>query len=716
MKLKTFIVAILLEMFLSPVAAYSEFPVFAFDFYDKWGYCYQGVDFVLPCYDNVVDLGSSRAAFWAQQDGKWGLRRRDNSEIIPFIFDDVCVTSKYQRDPHSIYLDSIEMFDRGVILPAVTLERDYRYRSPIEIEFFFPLLPVKKDGKWGYVDFKGNTVIPFEYDEAFIFTRWLKGDKKRSNWLAEVRKGRESAWIDIFGNVIVPWQQSRTFSNKEAKSYLKKRKKDVTKMYDDKIIPLSNRMDSVLVVEDYVNRFNQEIKIVEVKKQVKTKRKKKRKVNAKPRYRILYEDDTPVVQDTVDYVFEREGDAIRVKIGDKMRVLNLNTGWLALPDFDSIATFDNHGIALAWSGEEVSRIGLNGSWSNSNHSYRKYLNEIGTAVRQQQWDEAAKVASTFSNVMPYYGSPWFRVACDAYIRNVANNYNYYYDPVLIAERERIKAEEEAKKSESGWSILGDILSAAGSFSDSSTSQNLKALGETIKTVADPDGNVSETVEYNTSDTEASVATTDISALQAQVEAINQELEQISARQTQLAHERLNAKEQVTRAGALGAKTQTGSNATRNFSPSKTRQRAQQRANAQVPARNHLSSIDSQIQQLNDRKTILLSQRTQLKKQINQLMDIPDDSYDSQSSSSAQSSGQKKQINTSIYRSAQQQLNSIGRQLSDLHTKYQDRTQVFTSNDKSRVKSLQAEAKRVRKNCLEQTGQSLPANSLESWNP
>lgn len=55
-------------------------------------------------------------------------------------------------------------------------------------------------------------------------------------------------------------------------------------------------------------------------------------------------------------------------------------------------------------------------------------------------------------------------------------------------------------------------------------------------------------------------------------------------------------------------------------------------------------------------------------------------------------------------------------MTGLYTKYKDETQTFTSSDRSKVKLLQAEARKVRKNCLDQTGQTLPANSLESWNP
>lgn len=67
-ELRNCILTVLLGMFSSTVLAQSDFPVFAYDLYGKWGYCYQGTHFVLPCYDNVVDLGPDCAVFWAQQD------------------------------------------------------------------------------------------------------------------------------------------------------------------------------------------------------------------------------------------------------------------------------------------------------------------------------------------------------------------------------------------------------------------------------------------------------------------------------------------------------------------------------------------------------------------------------------------------------------------------------------------------------------------------
>ena len=332
-------------------------------------------------------------------------------------------------------------------------------------------------------------------------------------------------------------------------------------------------------------------------------------------------------------------------------------------------------------------------------------------MRQGNYGDAAKSVYSLSSVMPYYGSPWYRYACDATIRKVANVYNYEYDPVAIAERERRAAEKKAER-QSNWSLLGDLLSVAGSFTDGETSQGLKAVGESIKVVADPNSASAEADDQTSAEVEAAASAQDVSLLQAQVNAIDEELEQISLQQAQLAKDRLQTKRQVVASGALGAKVQTGSNATRNFSPSRARRQAQQRAQAQVSARNQKSSIDTQLERLNNRKAELLAQRSQLNQQ--KLSGISNDYADSGSSSFSKSTEQKELINTSIVSSSRKSLNSIGRELGDLHAKAQ--SEGLTESEVARVKSLQADAKRIRKNCLEQTGQTLPANSLESWKP
>ena len=62
--------------------------------------------------------------------------------------------------------------------------------------FDIDLIPVIKDGKWGYKNERNETIIPFEYDEAEPF----------SDGLAAVRKGNLFGFIDSNNNVIIDFK------------------------------------------------------------------------------------------------------------------------------------------------------------------------------------------------------------------------------------------------------------------------------------------------------------------------------------------------------------------------------------------------------------------------------------------------------------------------------------------------------------------------------
>lgn len=58
------------------------------------------------------------------------------------------------------------------------------------------LFPIKKDGKWGYIDKTGKVVIEPQFDRAAGF----------SEGLAFVWIGNKGGWIDKTGNIIYSWE------------------------------------------------------------------------------------------------------------------------------------------------------------------------------------------------------------------------------------------------------------------------------------------------------------------------------------------------------------------------------------------------------------------------------------------------------------------------------------------------------------------------------
>ena len=53
------------------------------------------------------------------------------------------------------------------------------------------LIPVKKDDKWGYINHKGEIVIPIQYDWVSIFRNSEAWVKKQGEWLRIDPQGNE---------------------------------------------------------------------------------------------------------------------------------------------------------------------------------------------------------------------------------------------------------------------------------------------------------------------------------------------------------------------------------------------------------------------------------------------------------------------------------------------------------------------------------------------
>ena len=66
------------------------------------------------------------------------------------------------------------------------------------------LIPFERNGKWGYIDKAGNTVIPFDYNEAWDFKNEKNYDGTPKIY-AHVRKGSDEFCIDKTGKRIRCW-------------------------------------------------------------------------------------------------------------------------------------------------------------------------------------------------------------------------------------------------------------------------------------------------------------------------------------------------------------------------------------------------------------------------------------------------------------------------------------------------------------------------------
>ena len=122
-----------------------------------FGYINQKGKVAIPLKWDDAYTFSEDYAWVAQGQNSYGCINKDGQTIIPFEYEKGYNLSHY-------YQQGGYVFSEG-------------------------LAGVKKDGKWGFVDYSGNNVIPFIYDEVFNF----------SEGFAWVRKDRKWGLVDKFG-------------------------------------------------------------------------------------------------------------------------------------------------------------------------------------------------------------------------------------------------------------------------------------------------------------------------------------------------------------------------------------------------------------------------------------------------------------------------------------------------------------------------------------
>ncbi|MDW8302279.1 MAG: WG repeat-containing protein [Bacteroidia bacterium] len=130
----------------------------------------------------------------AQSQGKWGI---------------IDVKGRWVLQPT---FENIEPFSEGVSVAQkegwLLIQRQDMslWRLPAYIEKILPCkngyLPYKAQGKWGFLNKKGQSIISAEYDTVLYFTEGL----------ACVKKGQYWGCIDINNQVVVPFREAKQMS------------------------------------------------------------------------------------------------------------------------------------------------------------------------------------------------------------------------------------------------------------------------------------------------------------------------------------------------------------------------------------------------------------------------------------------------------------------------------------------------------------------------
>ena len=143
----------------------------------------------------VATLASGQDVIRFYQGGKVGYKNKSTGEIV--VQPNYTAGSEMMADRTALVLEGRKrgfINDKGeVIIPFIYDDASV---------FFDGLARVMKDGKHGYINVKNETIIPFSYDFADDF----------KNGIARVQKGGMFGWIDVTGKVSIPLQYTNAFN------------------------------------------------------------------------------------------------------------------------------------------------------------------------------------------------------------------------------------------------------------------------------------------------------------------------------------------------------------------------------------------------------------------------------------------------------------------------------------------------------------------------
>jgi len=125
------------------------------------------------------DMGTmANAAIPAKQNGKWGLLDGSGSEwIVPNEYDAIITDSlgrAYFRN--AVFVRSGD--EVKLIVDGEFVGETYEEAKP----FVDSMAAVKKNGKWGFIDIRGNIRIECQFDDALSFSGHLAAVKQGDNW------------------------------------------------------------------------------------------------------------------------------------------------------------------------------------------------------------------------------------------------------------------------------------------------------------------------------------------------------------------------------------------------------------------------------------------------------------------------------------------------------------------------------------------------------
>ena len=165
------------------------------------------------------------AYFSAYQDGKWGVIDQDGNQILSFDYDEMIIVPDSSKDIFITMMDvnlnegtyktkilnknKEELFTEYELIEAID-----NYNEAQNLWFEENVLRVKKDGKYGLINFAGKLILDCNYDEIVS----LKGTE---NSLL-IKKDGKTGLASNVGDVIVPaeYKEIKSFGDNYANGYI----------------------------------------------------------------------------------------------------------------------------------------------------------------------------------------------------------------------------------------------------------------------------------------------------------------------------------------------------------------------------------------------------------------------------------------------------------------------------------------------------------------
>jgi hypothetical protein len=162
---------------------------------DKYGFMDKTGKKLSPLkYNNVWEFSDGIAGVEIYDrdkgEGKWGFVDNTGKVVIPVKYDRVLSNKK------GVIVES-----EGKYFAVAKSGKEI----PLNYERIgyaaYGLLLVKANNKYGFINTKGELVIPLKYDNAWDFSEW-----QRTGFLSCVRLGNKSGFIDTSGKEVIPLQ------------------------------------------------------------------------------------------------------------------------------------------------------------------------------------------------------------------------------------------------------------------------------------------------------------------------------------------------------------------------------------------------------------------------------------------------------------------------------------------------------------------------------